>query len=127
MVSKNLIKEYNELISKYGKNKYNYLGNFLDCYYRSGKNRNSIFKNEPNFGKMSKKYKSYLISSFIYLCDKDCVNTPKWMLNKKYILKEPFFAIENCGDNMKGYLVANSPSCYRMYNIFTDREPLRKC
>ena len=118
--------EYHTLTRKYT---YIRLGNFLDAYYRADKKeKERLFKKEPKWGsRLLKKYKSYLVSSFMYLCEKDSIKIPSWMLNDKFILKEPFFTDEGCNDDMKGYLLANSPSCYRLYNIYTERKPLRRC
>lgn len=124
-----LKEEYNNLIKHYGTQKYISLGNFLDSYY-SARKRNKhlgIFSRKPEFGRMRKKDISYLVSSFIYLLEQDNQKIPKWLLDEKYILKDPYFTDENCSDNMKGYLLANSPMCYRRNNIYTDRKPLRRC
>lgn len=119
-----LKEEFYKLTRKYT---YNRLGNLLDAYYRADKKeKERLFRKEPNWGsRLLKKYKSHLVSSFIYLCEKDNIEIPSWMLNKKYILEESFFTDERCGNEMKGYLLANSSRSYSLYNIYTEREPLR--
>lgn len=96
-----------------------YMGDFLDQFYRLGKEeRSSSIAEEPTmYSDLSSWYYAYIAAAVHQLCLKYGIDCPAWALDKKYVLKEPKFAMDAKGD-LRLILIAESPYPFKARNLF---------
>ena len=102
-------------------------GNFIINLYKNPEKYEKFLEKEPNWLDLDKKSISLIVSNMTYLCRKvNCkMKIYKWMLDKKFILKEPYFAM-NAKDMLRIILLQESPYDYRKNNIFVSENVLSK-
>ena len=97
-------------------------GSFLDYFYKI-KDLN-ILKDEPNYdNNVSSEIKSFVAASVDYLCNDN--NTPDWVKEKKYILKDPFFP-SNVTGSIKVIMLIESPIEFKSRNIYVTSSVLSR-
>lgn len=104
------------------------LGDFLDdirhCHNLNQLNK-KYFDKRPIFPNIDKKHISYFVSVLHSLCNEFNMKVPEWIYDKKYILKDPYFAA-NAKGNLRIILIAESPSEFRCRNIFVSNNATRR-
>lgn len=84
-------------------------GNFLDEFYRSGtEHRLKMVEQEPDVYPNLKPYMLPFLAGMAHkLCNDYEVNCPAWVHKDKYILPEPYFAL-NAKGTLRLILLANA-------------------
>lgn len=59
---------------------------------------------------------AYLAAVVEHLCRRDKIRIPEWVHDPKYFLQEPFFG--GGLENIKSFLIVESPVAFRRRNIF---------
>lgn len=99
-------------------------GTFLDRFYN--KKDINMLTDEPVWGDIPKEIQSFVSSSVDYLSHNINVETPKWAMNKKYELEEPFFPSKLKGE-IRTVMLIESPIEYKVRNIYVLGNILTRC
>ena len=112
-----------------GYNFSHYIGDFLDFFYqeqRTEADRLLLIEDEPiEYENIPKWQYSYIAAMVHSLCLKYNLNWPIWALNKKYVLSEPYFAMDAKGD-LRLILILESPYPFRARNMFAESNTLSR-
>ncbi|WP_434510045.1 hypothetical protein [Desulfitobacterium sp. AusDCA] len=108
-----------------GENFYIDLGNFLDNFYRSDRERKQAMLEEMPSDKMLAEYKAFFASTVHKLANDFGLSVPGWVFKKKYYLAEPFFDC-NAKGNLRLLFMYNSPSEFKHRNVFVDENVLKR-
>ncbi len=65
---------------------------------------------------------AYIAGIVEELCRRDNIRIPEWVHNKKYFLKTPFFG--GGIENLKSFLIVESPVGFRRRNIFVSENSI---
>ncbi len=71
-----------------------------------------------------RKYCAYVAAMVEELCFTNNMDIPDWVFDKEYRLKEPFFA--GGLENLKAFLLVESPVSFRRRNIFVSQNVLKR-
>ncbi len=71
-----------------------------------------------------KKHKAYVAAMVEELCFTNNIEIPNWVFDRKYSLKEPFFV--GGFENLKAFLLVESPVSFRRRNIFVSHNVLKR-
>jgi len=87
----------------------------------------SFLEKEPNWDGLEKKDISLIVSAFVHLSDltQGKIKAYKWLYSQKFILDEPYFAL-NAKGGLRDILLQESPPAYRRNNIFVSANVLTK-
>ena len=115
--------------------KFNTFQDFINNYYNSDIDRldywdelkkvnpNKEYFNEPNWKDLSLQDISYVVSKIHYLFPKAC---QKWIFDKKYILKDPYFPQGIKNNKLRILLMIESPVEFKSRNIYISNNALRR-
>lgn len=117
-------------IKKIDKNRYKIIfGDFVEDVYQNVKNNKYInfLEKEPNWDGLEDKEISLIVSNLYFLANKSnwSLKPYHWMLDPKFILKDPYFAADAKG-MLRVILLQESPLEYRRNNIFVSSNVLEK-
>ncbi len=100
------------------------IANFVDEFRRASPDRKlkMVEKQKLHFKKCI--HNSYFAASVEYLCLESHIPIPSWVHNKKYFLKDPFFA--GGLESLKAFLLVESPLSFRRRNIFVSENVLER-
>lgn len=121
-MSTKLQKLINDMNSDYGR-KNLYFGNFLDDVKKI--NMYHDFRIEPDFAGLSEIDTSYVVATVHKLLNDNNYVVPKWVKNRKYVLEDPYFAI-NTNSKLKLYLLYESPVEFKMRNLFVSKNAIER-
>jgi len=101
------------------------LADFIDEFNRAHTNlkKKKVMK-FPFKGIKDKKHKAYIAAMVEELCFTNNIEIPDWVFDKKYSLKEPFFV--GGFENLKAFLLVESPVSFRRRNIFVSKNVLKR-
>lgn len=83
-----------------------------------------MIKRFPFKGIKDKKYAAYVAAMVEELCFRNNIDSPGWVFDKKYRLKEPFFV--GGLESLKAFLLVESPISFRRRNIFLSQNVLER-
>lgn len=109
-----------------GKYKISFNNFIMDLYENPDKYGNFLEK-EPDWGKLDEKSVSLIVSNMYHLARKTnwSMKVYPWMSDEKFILKEPYFAL-NAKGMLKVILLQESPKDFRRNNIYVSENVLEK-
>ena len=101
--------------------------NFIIDLYKNSNKYKDFLKIEPDWKKLDQKSISLIVSSMYHLARKTewKMKVYPWMLDEKFILKEPYFAL-NAKGMLKVILLQESPKDFRRNNIYVSANVLEK-
>lgn len=101
--------------------------NFVIDLYKNQNKYKDFLKIEPDWKKLDQKSISLIVSSMYHLARKTewKMKVYSWMLDEKFILKEPYFAL-NAKGMLKVILLQESPKDFRRNNIYVSANVLEK-
>lgn len=100
-------------------------GDLVSDIYKNNLNYKNYLKDEPDWGNLDQKEISLIVSNFSHLARLNNLNMYSWLFNEKYILPEPYFAL-NAKGMLRVILLQESPTDYRRNNIFVSANVLSK-
>jgi len=101
------------------------IAEFIDEFNRGDINKKKkMVKKFPLKKKLDRKIAAYTAAMVEELCFKNNIDIPAWVFDKKYRLKEPFFV--GGLENLKAFLLVESPVSFRRRNIFVSQNVLRR-
>ena len=101
------------------------LADFIDEFKRADMAKKQQMVRRFPFKKITdKKYAAYIAAAVEELCYINNMDTPEWVFDKKYRLKEPFFV--GGLESLKAFLIAESPVSFRRRNIFVSENVLKR-
>ena len=104
-------------------------GNFLDETYLKFKRNEldiSTWYTEPFFNSdLEFKHQAYFAAVIHKLSNDLGFETPKWVLDGKYVLDKPYFAVEAKG-MLKALLLFESPREFRTKNIYVSANAMTR-
>jgi hypothetical protein len=101
------------------------LADFIDEFNRADMAKKQQMVRRFPFKKITdKKYAAYIAAAVEELCYINNMDTPEWVFDKKYRLKEPFFV--GGLESLKAFLIAESPVSFRRRNIFVSENVLKR-
>ena len=110
-------------------NNANLYGDFLDFTrnkFKNGEIKENFFNFEPKRpNDLDKKHISYFVAVIHSLCHEFNINTPKWILNNKFVLEDPYFAM-NAKGMLRISLIFESPKEFRMRNMYMTENVIRR-
>lgn len=112
-------------------NFFNYIRKFLKYFYkeqRTESERLASVKEEPTPYEDIPNWQYSFIAAMVHsLCMEHDLECPIWALDKKYVLKDPYFTEEAYkDDNLRIICLLFSPFPFRMRSIFIDADTLSK-
>ena len=120
----NYIEQFKESQNLSWNNFWLMFGTFLDEFY---KNKNiEMLNEEPVWGEIPKTIQSFVCASVDYLAHEIGEESPRWVMNKKYELEEPFFPSDLKGD-IRAVMLIESPIEYKVRNIYVLANVLSRC
>lgn len=101
--------------------------NFVIDLYKNSNKYKDFLKIEPDWKTLDQKSISLIVSSMYHLARKTewKMKVYSWMLDEKFILKEPYFAL-NAKGMLKVILLQESPKDFRRNNIYVSANVLEK-
>ena len=101
--------------------------NFVIDLYKNPNKYKDFLKIEPDWKKLDQKSISLIVSSMYHLARKTewKMKVYSWMLDEKFILKEPYFAL-NAKGMLKVILLKESPKDFSRNNIYVSANVLEK-
>jgi hypothetical protein len=100
------------------------IANFIDEFRRASLDRKLKMVEKPKLQFKKRIHNSYFAASVEYLCLESHIPIPAWVHNKKYFLKDPFFA--GGLESLKAFLLVESPLPFRRRNIFVSENALER-
>lgn len=101
------------------------LADFIDEFNRADMTEKQRMVKSFPFNKIKdKKYAAYIAAAVEELCYRNRMDSPEWVFDKKYRLKEPLFV--GGLESMKAFLIAESPVSFRRRNIFVSENVLKR-
>jgi hypothetical protein len=100
------------------------IANFVDEFRRVSLDQKLKMVEKPELHFKKRIHNSYFAASVEYLCLESHILVPDWVHNKKYFLKEPFFA--GGLESLKAFLLVESPLPFRRRNIFVSENALER-
>lgn len=100
------------------------IANFVDEFRRASHDQKLKMVEKPELHFKKRIHNSYFAASVEYLCLESHIPIPGWVHNKKYFLKEPFFA--GGLESLKAFLLVESPLPFRRRNIFVSGNALAR-
>jgi hypothetical protein len=101
-------------------------GNYIDDIKRmeNTKYLNSI-DNEPNMEHLCDLGRATVVSTLHYYCSKKGLKPPSWIMQKKFILKKPYFSMDTRGPYRR-YLLVVSPNEFKLRNMFVENNGVER-
>jgi hypothetical protein len=101
------------------------LANFIDEFNQADVSKKMKMVSEYPFPAVkSKKYAAYIAAMVEELCFRNKLMVPKWVLDRKYFLKQPFFV--GGLESLKAFLIVESPLSFRRRKIFVSANVLER-
>ncbi|MCK4763912.1 MAG: hypothetical protein KAW12_17050 [Candidatus Aminicenantes bacterium] len=101
------------------------LADFIDEFKRADTaGKQEMVKRFPFKGIKDKKHAAYVAAMVEELCFTNNIEIPDWVFDRKYSLREPFFV--GGLENLKAFLLVESPVSFRRRNIFVSRNVLQR-
>lgn len=100
-------------------------GDLVSDIYKNKPQYVDFLKNEPDWGTLEPQEISLIVSNFSHLARKTNMKLYAWLFDEKYILRDPYFAL-NAKGKLRVILLQESPLDYRRNNIFVSKNVLSK-
>jgi len=101
------------------------IANFIDAFNLADKEtRKELTKRFPFREIKNREVSAYIAAMVEELCFSNNLETPEWVFNKKYQLKEPCFL--GGLESLKASLIVESPLSFRRRNIFVSENVLSR-
>ncbi len=98
------------------------IANFVDEFRRATDDQKIKMVKTPGMVFKKNIHNAYFAASVEYLCLGNHIPIPEWVHQKKYFLKNPFFA--GGLESLKAFLLVESPLSFRRRNIFVSENVL---
>lgn len=121
------IRDVIELAADEPGNFFIYFGNFLDEFYSAtNQERSEMVRDEPRWPEEIPAYKmAFLAGAVEKLCLDHDIEVPDWVGKDKYVLRDPYFALNAKGD-LRMVLLVESPPEFKARNIFVSENCLER-
>lgn len=103
---------------------YHHVNEFLDEFYLRPDDRQWMINDEPKFIGIDRD-DAWIGGVAEHLANRWKLSIPKWVMNPKRFLHEPYF-VGGHGPRVNMHLLMQSPMAFRRRLIFTEYEPLRR-
>ena len=115
-------------IKKDNHNKKIYFGDWLDEFYRNPHSlKQLMIDKEPIYNQKDSVFMSYIASTVEYLANKNNLNIPAWVNDKKYVYDGIYYAGDTRIKEYQNYLKDNSPAEFSKRNLYVGDNILKRC
>jgi len=117
-----------ELVDYYNSNSDEFrvvFANWLDRISEQGLTE-PLFEEEPCWGAISVERKAFLASSVHFLSRQHNLTPPDWCYKKEYFLEKPYFSTKFNHEMLRWVLLLESPTEFRVRNVFVSENALSR-
>lgn len=102
---------------------------FLDDFYseKSADGKYQLIKEEPVYDESSCVFMCMLACAVHKLANDYNLETPKWVFNEKYVLKDIHYAFDTKDREYQEFLQKNTPDEYKCRNLYYGEDVLKRC